>query len=410
MNKIVFDCGFGDSGKGTIVDYLTHNTEAKWNVRYSGGPQCAHRVVLPNGKDHIFAQFGSGTLQGASTLYSENSLFNPLAWQKELERLDGLLDKPEKNFYVHENAIVIDAVHRKLNMADAKKNGHGSTGHGCWKALEMNLLYPELTIRVKDLKNANTLREKAEALFEKYVELEPSMLGYRRPIEFDVLLYEFVKSKILNIVDDDWIAKNLGNRNDIIFEGNQGFLIDPDYGFYPYVTANDATHLSAVKFIDKYLTNKEHEKVGVIRHYLSRHGPGFFPTEQKMVVLKEANKPQEFTGEMRYGYMDIPLMNYVATLVQLDTLAITCLDQDVLTSKICEAYEHSELTGIPYLEKPEVYDKQESLLRTQKLQTVEAPCYRNRISTVEILRDIYEPTKGMILSNGPTCKDKFLRN
>ena len=60
---------FGDEGKGTTVDALVRKHKAKLVVRFGGGPQAAHHVVLPDGRWHCFAQFGSGTLiPGVRTL------------------------------------------------------------------------------------------------------------------------------------------------------------------------------------------------------------------------------------------------------------------------------------------------------------------------------------------------------
>ena len=39
------DLGFGDAGKGSIVDFLTREHAAHTVVRYNGGAQAAHRVV-----------------------------------------------------------------------------------------------------------------------------------------------------------------------------------------------------------------------------------------------------------------------------------------------------------------------------------------------------------------------------
>ena len=54
--------GFGDEGKGATVDFLARRFEADLVVRYSGGSQAGHNVVLPDGRRHTFAQFGAGTL------------------------------------------------------------------------------------------------------------------------------------------------------------------------------------------------------------------------------------------------------------------------------------------------------------------------------------------------------------
>ena len=63
---------YGDEGKGTTVEYLVKHTNSKLVVRYGGGPQAAHHVVLPNGTWHCFSQYGSGGFfQDCYTLLSK---------------------------------------------------------------------------------------------------------------------------------------------------------------------------------------------------------------------------------------------------------------------------------------------------------------------------------------------------
>src|SRR5512139_274819 len=46
---IVVDLGFGDAGKGSIVDYLVHTRDASTIIRYTGGPHAAHHIVRADG-------------------------------------------------------------------------------------------------------------------------------------------------------------------------------------------------------------------------------------------------------------------------------------------------------------------------------------------------------------------------
>ena len=61
---VVVGLGFGDEGKGAIVDHLAAVHPVHTVVRYNGGAQAAHNVVLPDGRHHTFHQFGSGTFRG----------------------------------------------------------------------------------------------------------------------------------------------------------------------------------------------------------------------------------------------------------------------------------------------------------------------------------------------------------
>ena len=47
---VVVGVGFGDEGKGSIVDYLCRKENASLVVRFNGGPQAAHHIVLPDGQ------------------------------------------------------------------------------------------------------------------------------------------------------------------------------------------------------------------------------------------------------------------------------------------------------------------------------------------------------------------------
>ncbi len=60
---IVGGLHFGDEGKGTTVDYLVKEVDAKAVVRFGGGPQAAHHVVTSSGVWHCFSHYGSGMLQ-----------------------------------------------------------------------------------------------------------------------------------------------------------------------------------------------------------------------------------------------------------------------------------------------------------------------------------------------------------
>src|SRR5882724_7136448 len=62
-HAIAVDLGYGDAGKGGIVDWLctpgSHPAAGgpvHTVVRFNGGAQAAHNVVTPGGRHHTFAQ------------------------------------------------------------------------------------------------------------------------------------------------------------------------------------------------------------------------------------------------------------------------------------------------------------------------------------------------------------------
>ena len=81
MNAIIlFDLTFGDAGKGSLVDYLARRHNAHTVIRFNGGAQAAHNVILPDGRHHTFSQFSSATfIKGVRTHLSRFMLFDPQA-------------------------------------------------------------------------------------------------------------------------------------------------------------------------------------------------------------------------------------------------------------------------------------------------------------------------------------------
>src|SRR5262245_8270718 len=87
---LTVDLGFGDAGKGSIIDWLARSEQAKLVVRYNGGCQAAHNVVTPDGRHHTFAQFGSGSfVRGVHTYLSRFMLVAPDNFLQEERALIG---------------------------------------------------------------------------------------------------------------------------------------------------------------------------------------------------------------------------------------------------------------------------------------------------------------------------------
>ena len=136
MNKqaiLTVDLGFGDAGKGSIIDFLAREHNAHTVVRFNGGAQAGHRVVAKQG-EHVFSQFGSGTLAGARTHLSRFMLVEPLAMLAEAEHLMQLgIRDPFGMVTIDEKALITTPFQRAVNRLKelARGNGrHGSCGMG----------------------------------------------------------------------------------------------------------------------------------------------------------------------------------------------------------------------------------------------------------------------------------------
>ena len=87
-HRAVVGLGFGDEGKGSIVDHLCATEDVDYVVRFNGGTQTAHNVVLPDGTHHTFSQYGSGSLRGVRTILSRFMMVEPMGFLAETEALE----------------------------------------------------------------------------------------------------------------------------------------------------------------------------------------------------------------------------------------------------------------------------------------------------------------------------------
>jgi adenylosuccinate synthase len=333
--------GFGDEGKGTITDALVHRHHSPLVVRFNGGCQAAHAVVA-NDKEHVFSQFGSGTLAGAATLLSHYMLIDPLALRREADALRtacGFLN-PYELLLIDRHAPLVTPYHVAATRARELARGvsrHGSTGRGIGEAqadLEVN---PASIPVAGDIHQPQRLAEKLAAIRtvnlakvdpQVWVELDLDCCPRRLA---ECYVEELRRATILDEKDvlRSWHVAPL------VMEGAQGALLDQHHGFFPYVTRSTTTDQNARDLLAD--TNLEPHVVGVLRAYMTRHGPGPFPTEYRGLEFAEHHNT-EFTwqGHMRLGYSDFVLHRYAHSVVRPDCYAITHLDR--LTRKFCTTY------------------------------------------------------------------------
>jgi adenylosuccinate synthase len=159
---ILVDLTFGDAGKGSLVDYLVRRDNAHTVIRFNGGAQAAHNVVLPDGRHHTFSQFGSGTfVPGVRTHLSRFMLFDPLALAAEERHLRsvGVTDAFDR-LTLDRRALVVTPFQRAANRLREVARGdarHGSCGMGIGETMS-DVLDDNLALRGADLLNPSRLR------------------------------------------------------------------------------------------------------------------------------------------------------------------------------------------------------------------------------------------------------------
>lgn len=361
---IVVDLGFGDAGKGLLTDFLVRQLNAGVVVRYNGGAQAGHNVVTPDGRHHTFSQFGSGTfIPGVRTYLSRDVVIHPGALLVEGDILEqrGIRDVFSR-LRVSDLAPVITPFHQAANRIREMARGaerHGSCGVGVGETVEDALLYTEDCVLAGDLTNPATLRRKLRSIRERKREqiaglcrdISPgSQLArewgvFEREEVIEAWITSMVRIGELGLAAPDPVLERwLRETETVIFEGAQGVLLDADAGFHPFTTWSRCTAENAFELIEEMAPDSSAFKIGVMRSYAVRHGPGPLPTETDELtsVIFEHNEHNEWQGAVRYGWFDAVLARYALGLTGgVDSLAVTHMDvlSHQLTWKYCAGYK-----------------------------------------------------------------------
>lgn len=417
---IVVDLGFGDAGKGLLTDYLARSTQADLVVRFNGGAQAGHNVVTSDGRHHTFSQFGSGSfVAGVRTHLARPVVVHPTALQVEADSLArlGVSDVFERLTVDPECRVTTPFQQaagrlRELLRAEAL---HGSCGVGVGETVKDALGSPDLSLRFADLSQPARARERLFAAraekAREFEQLKYQQLSTAIEREYSAFLDPQLPDRWLTAVSR--IAQRVRMVRDedselrsdsLIFEGAQGMLLDEHFGFHPYTTFSQCGFGGALALLNNLEFRGEVKRIGVMRSYMVRHGPGPLPTEDERVsalTVETHNETGPWQKHVRKGWPDFVLLDYALRASGgVDELAMTHLDalRAFPEYRCCLSYE-----GGASLALPKGIPEQERL--TQRLLQA-SPSYRSIPSSQ--LCDSIEEECGVrvgLVSRGPTAAD-----
>jgi adenylosuccinate synthase len=444
---LIADLGYGDAGKGSIVDYLTRTTEAHTIVRYNGGAQAAHNVITPDGRHHTFAQFGSGTfIPGTRTHVSRFMMVHPLAMLAEERHLRAMgISDAFQRVSIDCEALITTPFQQSANRLKEIGRGtghHGSCGMGVGETMSDWLTYGSQVIFAGDLtspaivvKKLRFLRDakiaQLEGLLTKLAEVaaardEIGVLYDPNIIETTAEIYKYFAGRV-SIVEPSYLDKILHQPGTTIFEGAQGVLLDEWYGFYPYNSWSTLTFKNADTLLWENHFDGEALKLGLMRAYATRHGAGPFVTDDYDLTIQVPdyhNQQNDWQREFRVGYLDFVALRYaLAVTGEVDGLVITNLDRmdEMGDWRTCDLYQYrgeninasdffdcqgSFLKNIKVPTDPTDLIKQEELTNLLlNMRPIYGNCKKEKMSYVELIRQ----TLGIpiaITSSGPTALEK----
>lgn len=443
---LITDLGFGDAGKGSIVDALTRSTGAGTVVRYNGGAQAAHNVITPDGRHHTFAQFGSGTfVPGTETFLSRFMMLHPLAMLAEERHLQTLgIDDAFARMRVDVQALVTTPFQQSANRLKEMLRGdarHGSCGMGVgetmvdWLAHGCNvLLAGDLHDRARTVQKLRFLRD------AKWTEIEAKLSGADisdalaaelntfhdpRLIEATADVYAYFVG-LVTLTDGDTLRRQRGT---VIFEGAQGVLLDEWRGFFPYNSWSTLSFKNAETLLAETGFDGETLRLGLLRAYATRHGAGPFPTEDAELTAAlpdphNGNNPWQ--RHFRVGPLDFVTLRYALEVTGgVDGLVVTHLDRLAQLEHwhTCDAYlpsdesnidefftlQNGHVTSIRLSADPTDLPREEERTRLLgEMQPVYSECVRDEAVYLERISETLCFPIAMT-SAGPTALEKIWR-
>jgi adenylosuccinate synthase len=429
---ITVDLGFGDAGKGSIVDFLTRANGAHTIVRYNGGAQAGHRVVTAgkNPREHVFAQFGSGTLAGAATHLSRFMLIDPVAMLEEARHLAALGSDPLRRTTIDAGAPIITPFGRAINRLRELARGnqrHGSCGIGVGETMSDFREYGERVLLAGDLRRPQVVRAKLHFLRELNL---AKLDALRETLPDD----EQVTRELEPLLDDgwsDWLSEVYGDfarqvtcvagtylhtllrrPGTIIFEGAQGVLLDEWQGFHPYTTWSTTTMHNADLLLQEAGYDGRTTRVGITRAYATRHGAGPLVTEDAALthaLPDHANVYGAWQQGFRVGWPDLVMLRYAHEVAgRLDMLAVTCLDRlaSIPSLQVCRSYRSGGAI-VDAIHPRQSLAEQELLTRQLERSRPMLEPLRDTAALLDLVASHLDVPIGL-LSSGPTAGDKQL--
>jgi adenylosuccinate synthase len=439
---IVVDLAFGDCGKGSIVDFLTREHadagETPLIVRFNGGPQAGHNVVTPapDGRHHTFAQFGSGTfVPRVRTLLSRFMVIEPYALINEAEHLRALgVGDALARLVVDDNCLVItppqQAANRLRELARSA-DAHGTCGMGVGEAMADAIEHPELILRARELADRAAVGKKLRAVREMKVEhLRDAIASLgdvpraRQAIEtlvnddwIDVAIdnYAWLAGHI-SIVDERAAMQIVRDSRALVLEGAQGVLLDETRGFHPHTTWSTTTFFNADVLLDVAGFAGARTRLGVLRSYFTRHGPGPFVTEDAALLEKlpePHNDAGGWQGGFRVGAFDAVAARYSTEVAgRVDGIALTHLDRlPALPRHICTEYHDGDgvIRALPARRLTDLAFQAKLTRRLNCCRPVYTPTDTADADRVVAAIEHELDVRVAITSHGPTASDKRRR-
>lgn len=354
---VLIGAQWGDEGKGKATDLL--GEKLQWVVRYQGGNNAGHTVVLPNGDKFALHLIPSGILTpGVKNVIGNGVVVDPSVLLAELDGLEAR-DVDTSNLLLSADAHLLMPYHVAIDKVTERFLGNkkiGTTGRGIGPCYQDKIA--RVGVRAQDVLDESILTQKVEAALEFKNQVLTKIynrraLDPRQVVDETLELAESFKHRIADTRLELNLALERGET--ILLEGSQGTLLDVDHGTYPYVTSSNPTSGGA-SVGSGIGPTRITTVLGILKAYTTRVGSGPFPTELfdewGEYLAKHGGEVGVTTGRARRcGWFDAVIARYATRVNGITDYFLTKLDvlSNIENVPICVAYE---IDGVRYDEMP----------------------------------------------------------
>ena len=389
---VVVGTQWGDEGKGKIVDYLAKPNKVSAVVRYQGGNNAGHTVVV-GGVKYPFHLLPSGILHEQKTCVIGNGvIIDPEILSGEFKTLP----KSHARLLISDKCHLIMPWHKVIDGIAGGKLG--TTGRGIGPTYTdyinrrgirlMDALDKKVFLqRVKDelAWNKKLIGIMARQSAGKAVKL--NITAAKIVTDYQYYINYLVRQPRVTVGDVSRFLNQVDAKNQaILFEGAQATLLDIAHGIYPFVTSSNPS--VGGLFTGSGFRPRSLRVVGVAKAYTTKVGAGPFPTELFDAISKKLRDVGHEYGTTtgrprRCGWLDTRVINYSKMINGLDELALTKLD--VLTG----------INPIKIAVKPEFNVNLKAIAKA-KLKFIKLSGWEEDLSTIRRFKDLPTAAKNYV--------------
>ncbi len=342
----VIGAQWGDEGKGKIVDMLAE--KARYVVRFSGGDNAGHTVVNPHGEFKLRLTPSGIFYKNTTSIIGNGVVINPAVLNDEVDNLNARGIDTSK-LLISDRAHLIMPYHIVIEGLEEKALGDkaiGTTLKGIGPAFADKVA--RMGIRAGDLLDKAYFRNRLTTVLEAKNKLLTKVYG-AKALSLDEIYSQYCQYAdrwAPRICDTTAVLATAIERNEpILLEGAQGFLLDPDYGTYPFVTSSSPASANAC-LGSGIAPNKITHIIGVFKAFQTRVGAGPMPTELKDAtgdaIRERGHEYGTTTGRARRcGWFDAVAARLSMGINGFSSMVITRIDilDNMPHLKICTGYK-----------------------------------------------------------------------